>query len=50
MKLQGKDAAMPLRDENIGILTTRRYPDRVPAFHGYSFSGNASAEYIYVGM
>jgi N-acetylated-alpha-linked acidic dipeptidase len=24
--------------------------DRVPAFHGYSGSGNASAEYIYVGM
>ena len=24
--------------------------DRVPAFHGYSGSGNASAEYVYVGM
>lgn len=23
--------------------------DRVPAFHGYSGSGDASAEYIYVG-
>jgi N-acetylated-alpha-linked acidic dipeptidase len=23
--------------------------DRVPAFHGYSGSGNASAEYVYVG-
>lgn len=24
-------------------------PDRVPAFHGYSFSGDAEAEYVYVG-
>jgi N-acetylated-alpha-linked acidic dipeptidase len=24
-------------------------PDRVPAFHGYSGSGSASAEYVYVG-
>lgn len=25
------------------------YPNRIPVFHGYSFSGNASAEYVYVG-
>ncbi|KAF2190675.1 N-acetylated-alpha-linked acidic dipeptidase-like protein 2 [Zopfia rhizophila CBS 207.26] len=25
------------------------YPNRIPTFHGYSFSGNASAEYVYVG-
>ncbi|KIV94534.1 hypothetical protein PV10_02290 [Exophiala mesophila] len=24
-------------------------PDRIPAFHGYSFSGDAEAEYVYAG-
>ncbi|KAK8877322.1 glutamate carboxypeptidase [Apiospora arundinis] len=28
---------------------TSGYPDRVPTFHGYSASGSASAEYVYVG-
>jgi N-acetylated-alpha-linked acidic dipeptidase len=28
---------------------TTSYADSVPTFHGYSFSGNASAEYVYVG-
>ncbi|KAF2873054.1 glutamate carboxypeptidase 2 [Massariosphaeria phaeospora] len=28
---------------------TSSYPDRIPVFHGYSFTGNASAEYVYVG-
>ncbi|KAF2464932.1 glutamate carboxypeptidase 2 [Lindgomyces ingoldianus] len=28
---------------------TTSYPNRIPTFHGYSFSGNASAEYVYVG-
>jgi len=28
---------------------TTSYPNRIPVFHGYSFSGNASAEYVYVG-
>jgi N-acetylated-alpha-linked acidic dipeptidase len=28
---------------------TTSYPNRVPTFHGYSFTGNASAEYVYVG-
>lgn len=28
---------------------TTSYPNSVPVFHGYSFTGNASAEYIYVG-
>jgi N-acetylated-alpha-linked acidic dipeptidase len=30
-------------DETTGV------DDKVPAFHGYSGSGNASAEYVYVG-
>ncbi|KAK5078193.1 hypothetical protein LTR51_000380 [Lithohypha guttulata] len=25
------------------------WPDRVPTFHGYSFTGSAEAEYVYVG-
>jgi N-acetylated-alpha-linked acidic dipeptidase len=28
---------------------TTSYPNRVPTFHGYSFTGDASAEYVYVG-
>ncbi|KAI1398237.1 glutamate carboxypeptidase [Hypoxylon fuscum] len=28
---------------------TTSYPDRIPTFHGYSASGNANAEYVYVG-
>lgn len=28
---------------------TTSYPDSIPTFHGYSFTGNASAEYVYVG-
>ncbi|KAF2258650.1 N-acetylated-alpha-linked acidic dipeptidase-like protein 2 [Lojkania enalia] len=28
---------------------TTGYPNRIPTFHGYSFSGNASADYVYVG-
>lgn len=28
---------------------TTSYPDRVPTFHGYSASGKANAEFVYVG-
>ncbi|KAF2446837.1 N-acetylated-alpha-linked acidic dipeptidase-like protein 2 [Karstenula rhodostoma CBS 690.94] len=28
---------------------TTSYPNRIPTFHGYSPTGNASAEYVYVG-
>lgn len=28
---------------------TTAWPNRVPTFHGYSFSGQAEAEYVYVG-
>ncbi|KAJ4368899.1 hypothetical protein N0V83_005981 [Neocucurbitaria cava] len=28
---------------------TTSYPNSIPTFHGYSFTGNASAEYVYVG-
>lgn len=28
---------------------TTTWPNRVPTFHGYSFTGQAEAEYVYVG-
>ncbi|KAJ4297854.1 hypothetical protein N0V90_005753 [Kalmusia sp. IMI 367209] len=28
---------------------TTSYPNRIPTFHGYSASGNVTAEYVYVG-
>lgn len=28
---------------------TTSYPNRVPSFHGYSHSGSATAEYVFVG-
>ena len=28
---------------------TTDWPNRVPTFHGYSFTGTAEAEYVYVG-
>lgn len=28
---------------------TSGFPDRIPTFHGYSFTGKATAEYVYVG-
>lgn len=28
---------------------TSGFPNRIPTFHGYSFTGKASAEYVYVG-
>lgn len=28
---------------------TTTWPNRVPTFHGYSFTGAAEAEYVYVG-
>lgn len=29
--------------------STTSYPDRIPTFHGYSASGEAEAEFVYVG-
>ena len=28
---------------------TTSYPNRIPTFHGYSATGSAEAEYVYVG-
>ncbi|KAL8751209.1 MAG: hypothetical protein Q9199_006578 [Rusavskia elegans] len=37
------DEAVLMEDE------TTSYSDRIPTFNGYSFTGNATAEYVYVG-
>ena len=38
-----------LEEEVLEEDETTGNPDRIPAFHGYSGSGNASAQYVYVG-
>ncbi|KAI0593257.1 glutamate carboxypeptidase II [Biscogniauxia sp. FL1348] len=37
------EEAVLVQDETTG------YPNRVPTFHGYSATGNASAEFVYIG-
>lgn len=38
-----------LEEDAVQQDETTSYPNSVPAFHGYSASGNVSAEYVYVG-
>lgn len=38
-----------LREAVLEEDPTTSYPNSIPTFHGYSFTGNASAEYVYVG-
>ncbi|ORY06227.1 N-acetylated-alpha-linked acidic dipeptidase-like protein 2 [Clohesyomyces aquaticus] len=38
-----------LKEDVLAEDETTSYPNSIPTFHGYSFSGNASAEYVYVG-
>ncbi|KAH0832602.1 hypothetical protein AYO21_06004 [Fonsecaea monophora] len=38
-----------LEEEVLAEDETTSYPNRVPTFHGYSFTGDAEAEYVYVG-
>ncbi|KAF2737623.1 N-acetylated-alpha-linked acidic dipeptidase-like protein 2 [Polyplosphaeria fusca] len=45
----GSTFAPSLKEEVLAEDDTTSYPDSIPTFHGYSFSGNASAEYVYVG-
>jgi N-acetylated-alpha-linked acidic dipeptidase len=45
----GSTFSASLVEEVLEADETTSYPNRIPTFHGYSFSGNASAEYIYVG-
>ena len=40
----------PMLDEAILAQDeTTSYPNRVPTFHGYSFTGDAVGELVYVG-
>ncbi|KAI8941146.1 hypothetical protein NX059_002383 [Plenodomus lindquistii] len=47
--VNGSIYAPTLEEEVLEVDETTGDPDRVPAYHGYSFSGNATAEYVYVG-
>lgn len=38
-----------LNEDVLSEDETTSYPNRVPTFHGYSFTGKATAEYVYVG-
>jgi N-acetylated-alpha-linked acidic dipeptidase len=38
-----------LREDVLEEDPTTSYPNSIPTFHGYSFTGNASAGYVYVG-
>ncbi|KAI1259308.1 N-acetylated-alpha-linked acidic dipeptidase-like protein 2 [Xylariaceae sp. FL1019] len=38
-----------LEEEALALDETTSYPNRVPTFHGYSASGSAEAEFVYVG-
>lgn len=38
-----------LEEAKLAVDETTTYPNRVPTFHGYSASGEAAAEYVYVG-
>lgn len=38
-----------LKEDVLEEDPTSSDPNRIPTFHGYSFTGKASAEYVYVG-
>ena len=45
----GTNYEVTLTEDGLEEDETTLYPNSVPAFHGYSASGNASAEYVYAG-
>lgn len=45
----GKKWKASLTEDVLEEDDTTSYPNRVPIFHGYSASGKAAAEYVYVG-
>ncbi|KAF1988278.1 Zn-dependent exopeptidase [Aulographum hederae CBS 113979] len=45
----GAQLATTLQEDSVEEDETTTYPNRIPTFNGYSFSGNASAEYVYIG-
>lgn len=38
-----------LGEEPLSVDETTTYPNRIPAFNGYSATGNATAEFVYIG-
>ncbi|ORY08481.1 N-acetylated-alpha-linked acidic dipeptidase-like protein 2 [Clohesyomyces aquaticus] len=46
----GSTHVVSLEEDVLESDETTSFPDRIPAFHGYSGSGNASAGYVYVGQ
>jgi N-acetylated-alpha-linked acidic dipeptidase len=45
----GSEWTADLEEEPLKEDETTTYPNRVPSFHGYSATGDAEAEYVYVG-
>lgn len=46
----GTEYVVQLKEDVLQVDETTSYPNSPPAFHGYSASGEASAEYVYVGQ
>lgn len=45
----GSSRDINIQEDVLSQDETTSYPNRVPTFHGYSFTGQAEAEYVYVG-
>ncbi|KAL9059279.1 MAG: hypothetical protein Q9162_001316 [Coniocarpon cinnabarinum] len=45
----GSTRAVNIEEDVLSQDETTSYPNRVPVFHGYSFTGSAEADYVYVG-
>lgn len=45
----GTVSEVNLEEDELPVDETTTYPNRIPTFHGYSASGEASGEYVYVG-
>lgn len=45
----GSEWTADLQEDVLKQDDTTSYPNRVPSFHGYSATGDAEAEYVYVG-
>lgn len=45
----GSTREVNLEEAQLQQDETTTWPNRVPTFHGYSFTGQAEAEYVYVG-
>src|SRR5262249_22148500 len=45
----GSSVELELQEDCLLVDETTCSPDRIPIFHGYSASGDAAAQYVYVG-